>query len=84
MFQKRNASLSKKIARLQETEEKLVRKRESGEQANQDALDIVHTTQRILDNYNALTKEEKNHLWKLVLRKVTAYRSPDGKVSVHI
>ena len=61
-----------------------MRKRESGEQANQDALDIVHTTQRILDNYNALTKEEKNHLWKLVLRKVTAYRSPDGKVSVHI
>ena len=84
MFQKRNASLSKEIARLQETEEKLLRKRESGDQANQAALDIIPTTQHILDNYDALTTEEKNHLWKLVLRKVTAYRTPDGKLSVHI
>ena len=79
-----NESLSKEIARLQETEEKLLRKRESGEQANQAALDIIPTTQHILDNYDALTTEEKNHLWKLVLRKVTAYRTPDGKLSVHI
>ena len=40
MFQKRNASLSKEIARLQETEEKLLRKRESGEQANQAAFSV--------------------------------------------
>ena len=33
MFQKRNAALSKEIARLQDAEEKLMRKRESGEQA---------------------------------------------------
>jgi hypothetical protein len=84
MFQKRNASLSKEIERLQETEEKLLRKRESGDQANQAALDIIPTTQHILDNYDALTTEEKNRLWKLVLRKVTAYRTPDGKLSVHI
>ena len=84
MFQKRNASLSKEIARLQETEEKLLRKRESGEQANQAALDIIPTTQHILDNYDALTTDEKNRLWKLVLRKVTAYRTPDGELSVHI
>ena len=83
-FKKRNASLSKEIARLQETEEKLLRKRESGDQANQAALDIIPTTQHILDNYDALTTEEKNRLWKLVLRKVTAYRTPDGKLSVHI
>ena len=28
--------------------------------------------------------EEKNRLWKLVLRKVTAYRTPEGELSVHI
>ena len=50
----------------------------------QAALDIIPTTQHILDNYDALTTEEKNRLWKLVLRKVTAYRTPDGKLSVHI
>ena len=72
------------FCQIQETEEKLLRKRESGEQANQAALDIIPTTQHILDNYDALTTEEKNHLWKLVLRKVTAYRTPDGKLSVHI
>jgi len=79
-----HASLSKEIARLQETEEKLLRKRESGGQANQATLDIIPTTQHILNNYDALTTEEKNRLWKLVLRKVTAYRTPDGKLSVHI
>ena len=71
------------FCQIQETEEKLLRKRESGEQANQAALDIIPTTQHILDNYDALATEEKNHLWKLVLRKVTAYRTPDGKLSVH-
>ena len=39
---------------------------------------------RLLRKYDALTTEEKNRLWKLVLRKVTAYRTPDGKLSVHI
>ena len=61
-----------------------MRKRESGEQANQAAFDIIPTTQHILDNYNVLTTEEKNRLWKLVLRKVTAYRTPEGELSVHI
>lgn len=84
MFQKRNAALSKEIARLQDAEEKLMRKRESGEQANQAAFDIIPATQHILDNYAILTTEEKNRLWKLVLKKVTAYRTPDGELSVHI
>lgn len=84
MFQKRNASLSKEIARLQGTEKKLMCKQESGKQANQAAFDIIPTTQHILDNYNVLTTEEKNRLWKLVLRKVTAYRTPEGELSVHI
>ena len=84
MFQKRNAALSKEIAHLQDTEAKLMRKRESGEQANQAAFDIIPATQHILDNYDVLTTEEKNRLWKLVLKKVTAYRTPEGELSVHI
>ena len=84
MFQKRNASLSKEIAHLQETEEKHLRKRESGEQANQAVLDIIPTTQHILDNYDALTTEEKNRLWKLVLKKVTVYRSQTDELSIRL
>lgn len=69
---------------IQGTEKKLMCKQESGKQANQAAFDIIPTTQHILDNYNVLTTEEKNRLWKLVLRKVTAYRTPEGELSVHI
>ena len=55
-------------------------------------LTPYNTTIRVENNqiiemhrvYDALTTEEKNRLWKLVLRKVTAYRTPDGKLSVHI
>ena len=84
MFTKRNAALSREIKNLQEAEANLLRKKEADAEANQAALDIIPTTQHILDNYDALTTEEKNRLWKLVLRKVTAYRTPDGKLSVHI
>ena len=84
MFTKRNAALSREIKNLQEAEVNLLRKKEAGAEANQAALDIIPTTQHILDNYDALTTEEKNRLWKLVLRKVTAYRTPYGKLSVHI
>ena len=84
MFTKRNAALSREIKNLQEAEVNLLRKKEADAEANQAALDIIPTTQHILDNYDALTTEEKNRLWKLVLRKVTAYRTPYGKLSVHI
>lgn len=47
-------------------------------------MDIIPTTQHILDNYNHLTITEKNHLWKMVLQKVTVYRTPAGELSVHI
>ena len=47
-------------------------------------MDIIPTTQHILDNYDILTTEEKNRLWKLVLKKATLYRAPQGELSVHI
>ena len=47
-------------------------------------MDIIFTTQHILDNYDRLTVIERNHLWKRVLQKVTVYRTPAGELSVHI
>ncbi len=33
-----------------------------------------------LDNYLQLSVEEKNQLWKPVMKKTTVYRSQDGKL----
>ena len=30
------------------------------------------------------TVEEKNSLWKLVMRRATIYREPEGEVRIHI
>ena len=69
---------------IKETEEKLLRKRESGDQANQAALDIIPTTQHILDNCDILTILDKHPLWKLVLKKVTVYRSQEDELSIQL
>ena len=84
MFTKRNATLAREIKKLQESEAELMRKKESGSQANQAAMEIIPTTQHILDNYDVLSIAEKNRLWKLVMKKATVYRTPDGELSVHI
>ena len=84
MFTKRNAILASEIKKLQESEAELMRKKESGSQASQAAIEIIPTAQHILDNYDVLTIAEKNRLWKLVMKKATVYRTPDGEMSVHI
>ena len=84
MFTKRNATLAREIKKLQESEAELMRKKESGSQASQAAMEIIPTAQHILDNYDVLTIAEKNRLWKLVMKKATVYRTPDGEMSVHI
>ena len=84
MFTKRNATLSKEIKKLQASEAELMRKQETGSKEKQAAMDIIPTTQQILNNYDVLTMAEKNRLWKLVLKKTTVYRTPAGELSVHI
>ena len=46
-------------------------------------LNIIPTTQKLLDNYNDLTPREKNDLWKEVLSQVT-YRKTEKKGKFHI
>jgi len=45
---------------------------------------IIPAAQHILESYPILTLEEKNRLWKLVLKKATIYRSPDNEVVIRI
>lgn len=84
MFTKRNASLSKEIKQLQLAEADLLRQQSEGSQKEQRAAQIIPTTQHILESYPFLGTEEKNRLWKLVMKKATVYRSPDDKLTVNI
>ena len=83
MFSKRNTALSKEIEQLRESETGLLRQKSEGNQRNRAAAELIPTTQHILDSYNALTVEE-NSLWKLVMRRATIYREPEGDVHIHI
>lgn len=55
-----------------------------GDSQKKGALQIIPTAQHILEHYRNFTVEEKNRLWKLVLKKVTVYRSQDDDLSIHL
>lgn len=46
--------------------------------------ELIPTTQRILDSYPHLSVAEKNSLWKIVLEKITVFRTPEGEFSLHL
>ena len=71
MFTKRNAALSKEIKQLQSSEAGLLRLRGEGNQKRQTAAELIPATQHILGSYSMLSTEEKNRLWKLVMKRVT-------------
>ncbi len=52
-----------------ESETDLLRQKSDGNQRKRAAAELIPTTQHILDSYDALTVEEKNGLWKLVIEK---------------
>ena len=84
MFTKRNTSLSKEIKQLQLAEADLIRQQNEKNQKEQQVAQIIPTTQHILESYPLLEIEEKNRMWKLVMKKATVYRSPDDKLEVNI
>ena len=84
MFTKRNASLTKEIKQLQMSEADLLRQQNEGDEKKKSTLQIIPTTQHILDNYHLLSIEEKNQLWKLVMKKVTVYRTQDDELMIHV
>jgi len=84
MFSKRNAALAAEIKQLQASEADLMTQQNEGNEKNKSIMQIIPTTQHILDNYDILSILEKNQLWKLVLKKVTVYRSQDDDLSIHL
>jgi hypothetical protein len=84
MFTKRNLALAKEIKQLQESEEDLLKQKNADNQQETIHAQIIPAAQHILESYPLLTVEEKNRLWKLVLKKATIYRSPDDEVVIRI
>lgn len=84
MFNKRNTALAQEIKKLQASEADLMEQLRDSDSQNKGALQIIPATQHIPDHYENFTTEEKNRLWKLILKKVTVYRSQDDGLSIHL
>ena len=81
---KRNDTLTREMRKLQASEADLLKKQSSQSDIKNAEAEIILTTQRILDSYSRLSVPEKNSLWKIVMEKITMYRTPDGEFSMHI
>lgn len=84
MFTKRNDTLTREMRKLQASEADLLKKQSSQSDIKNAEAEIIPTTQRILDSYSRLSVPEKNSLWRIVMEKITMYRTPDGEFSMHI
>ena len=84
MFTKRNDLLQKEMKKLQQSEKDIMNKQSAAREKRSTEEKIIPTTQHILDSYDQLTATEKNELWKMVMEKITAYRTPEGEFSIHI
>ena len=84
MFLKRNATLQKDIKELQLSIEELEEICHNNNEYKQAREIFLPTTAHILDYYDRMTVEEKNRLWKLLVEKITYYRSPERPDSIEI
>ena len=84
MFIKRNDTLTREIQKQRAAESDLLKKQSSQSETKSAEAEIIPTTQHILDSYPRLSVAEKNSLWKIVMEKITIFRTPDGEFSMHI
>lgn len=78
LFQRRNAAIESEIEKVESDIrdlEIIIAEQSEEETMN---LNIIPTTQRLLDNYDTMTPKEKNDLWKEVLHKVT-YKKTEAR-----
>ena len=78
LFKRRNDAIEKEIDQVETDIADLEMKISEQSETQSAALNIIPTTQKILDNYDQLTAKEKNDLWKEVLYQVT-YRKTEKK-----
>jgi DNA invertase Pin-like site-specific DNA recombinase len=78
LFKRRNDQIESEIDQVESAIRDLEIKIAEQEEEETVNLNIIPTTQRLLDNYDTLTPKEKNDLWKEVLHKVT-YKKTEKK-----
>jgi hypothetical protein len=71
LFKRRNDQIEREIDQIESDIRDLEIKIAEREEEDTINLNIIPTTQRLLDNYDSMTPREKNDLWKEVLHKVT-------------
>lgn len=80
MFQKRNSAITAELNELRVKQSDL-----NNQIKDYKEPQFLPRSQKLLDNYEALTVEQKNMLWKEVLEKVTYYRDREtGEVTIHL
>lgn len=78
LFKRRNAALEAEIEKAESDIADLEMKIAERSETQTAALNIIPTTQKILENYDQLTPGEKNALWKEAIHKVV-YRKTEKK-----
>lgn len=76
--------MEKELRKLQASEKVLTERKSSQNQHESEKGDIIPTTQHILDSYDKFTVLEKNNLWKIVMERITVFRTPEGALSMHV
>jgi DNA invertase Pin-like site-specific DNA recombinase len=78
LFKRRNDALEAEIDQVESDIADLELKISERSEEQSAQLNIIPTTQKLLDNYEHLTAKEKNDLWKEVLHQVT-FRKTEKK-----
>lgn len=78
LFKRRNDQIEKEIDQVESDIADLEMQIAERSETQSAQLNIIPTTQKLLDNYDDLTAKEKNDLWKEVIYQVT-YRKTEKK-----
>ena len=62
----------------------LLRQQSEADEKKRMSSQLIPTAQHILEHDSLLSAEEKNRLWKLVLKKATVYRTQDDEWMIHM
>ena len=79
MFTQRNGKLQEEIENLEVTRQNLIEKIKEQESRSKQSTEIIPKTQHLLDNYNDMTPQQKNDLWKEVVDHIDLVAEPKAK-----
>ena len=86
MFLKRNSAISNEIQNLKVSIEQMKRTCHNNKEISEAQELFLPIRVHIFDCYGMMTVEEKNRFWKLLMKKITYYRSPiePDKIEIHL